>query len=185
MKKQGKGFITGFLTAILVLGLSVPALAAYQKQATLNYDNIKISIDGKAVSPTDANGNAVEPFILEGTTYLPVRAVGNALGLEVGWEQETKTATLKNKRLAAAFTLSAGEYIVGVDAPSGKYSAVAAFGGGHFFVHNSTKTNLKVNEVFGVHGAPTYLSKIDIIILADGDKIGITHDLGVTFTPLT
>lgn len=43
------------------------------KTATLNYSNIKISIDGKEIIPTDVNGNYVAPFAMDGTTYLPVR----------------------------------------------------------------------------------------------------------------
>ena len=33
----------------------------------------------------------MEPFIYNGTTYLPVRAVGEALGKQVGWDGKTKT----------------------------------------------------------------------------------------------
>lgn len=101
MKKQGKGFIAGVLTTLLVVSFCVTAFAAYQKQATLNYDNIKISLNGKEVVSTDANGNKVEPFIIDGTTYLPVRAVANALGLEVGWEQATKTVTLEKSEMTS------------------------------------------------------------------------------------
>lgn len=96
MKKQWRGFVSGFATAALVLCLAIPAFAAYQKQATLNYNDIKVTLDGKQVTPKDANGNTVEPFVIDGTTYLPVRAVANALGLEVGWNGETKTVTLSS-----------------------------------------------------------------------------------------
>ena len=47
------------------------------------YDNIKIFMDGEEVTPKDGNGQSVEPFIYNGTTYLPVRAVSNAIGKEV------------------------------------------------------------------------------------------------------
>ena len=97
MKKQWKGFVTGVVATILILGFVLPAFAAYQKQATLNYNDIKVTLDGKQFTPTDANGNAVEPFVIDGTTFLPVRAVANALGLEVGWNGETKTVTLNNQ----------------------------------------------------------------------------------------
>jgi len=43
-------------------------------------------IDGAEYVPTDANGNVVEPFIYNGTTYLPVRAVANAFGKDVKWD---------------------------------------------------------------------------------------------------
>ncbi|MBQ9976669.1 MAG: hypothetical protein IJP16_09160 [Clostridia bacterium] len=52
-------------------------------KATLDYNDIKICIDGNYITPKDAGGNVVEPFIINGTTYLPVRAVASALGKEV------------------------------------------------------------------------------------------------------
>ena len=66
------------------------------RTAELFYNNIKVMINGKEVTPTDANGNAVEPFIIDGTTYLPVRGVASALGMNVGWDSATSTVTLDN-----------------------------------------------------------------------------------------
>lgn len=34
-------------------------------------------------------------YLIDGRTYVPLRAVGEALGLQVSWEQSTKTASLK------------------------------------------------------------------------------------------
>lgn len=34
-------------------------------------------------------------YIIDGRTYVPLRAIGDALGLQVGWDQSTKTASLK------------------------------------------------------------------------------------------
>ena len=93
MKKRGS-FIAGMLTMALLFGLVGPAYAAYQKQATLNYPGIKITLDGEEVIPKDAAGGIVEPFTIDGTTYLPVRAIGNALGLGVDWDGTTNTVIL-------------------------------------------------------------------------------------------
>ena len=81
------------LTLALSLGVTVSA-ANSTKNVTLYYREIKIVIDGRTINPTDATGKAVEPFIYDGTTYLPVRAMGNALGLEVAWEDATSTVSL-------------------------------------------------------------------------------------------
>jgi hypothetical protein len=43
------------------------------------------------VTPTDANGSVVHPFIYNGTTYLPVRAVGDAFGKPVHWDGGTNS----------------------------------------------------------------------------------------------
>lgn len=61
-----------------------------------DYSDIKVTLDGALLSLTDANGTVVEPFAVDGTTYLPVRAVSNALGLEVGWDSETSTVVLSS-----------------------------------------------------------------------------------------
>ena len=49
-------------------------------------DGVRVVVDGKELHPTDANGNRVEPFIYNGTTYLPVRAIANAMGKAVYWD---------------------------------------------------------------------------------------------------
>ncbi|WP_343121170.1 copper amine oxidase N-terminal domain-containing protein [Intestinimonas butyriciproducens] len=95
MRRQWKGFVSGIVVTLLCVGLVGSAFAAYQKQATLDYTGIKITLNGAAVTPKDANGNAVEPFAIEGTTYLPVRAVANALGLGVTWDGATSTIRLE------------------------------------------------------------------------------------------
>lgn len=80
---------------ILIVTTSTVFATVGSRTAELFYNNIKIMLNGKEVVPTDANGNSVEPFVIEGTTYLPVRAVANALGMNVGWNDETKTVSLE------------------------------------------------------------------------------------------
>lgn len=82
------------LVAVLCCSLALVTVA-YATNATKSiqaaYMNIKLVIDGVPVTPKDSNGTTVEPFIYNGTTYLPVRAVGEALGKQVGWDGKTKT----------------------------------------------------------------------------------------------
>lgn len=93
MKKRSS-FAAGMLTMALLFGLVGTAYAAYQKQATLNYQDIKITLNGELVTPKDGAGNVVEPFTIDGTTYLPVRAIANAMGLEVNWNGATNTVEI-------------------------------------------------------------------------------------------
>jgi hypothetical protein len=94
-----RNFIRGFLTCAIVFSLITGAAAASRTiQATLLYRDIKIEIDGGEIMPRDAAGNIVEPFIIDGTTYLPVRAVAEALGMEVGWDDATSTVRLISKQ---------------------------------------------------------------------------------------
>lgn len=94
MKKQGRGFITGFITAMLIVCLASPAFAATIRMLEASFSDIKITIDGTEFVPKDFSGNKLEPFIVEGVTYLPVRAVAEALGLDVDWDQANQTVKL-------------------------------------------------------------------------------------------
>ncbi len=84
-----KDVCLGATVAALVMGA---APAAYAKVANMDipvmFSNIKIVVDGKELK-TDK-----EPFIYEGTTYLPVRAVGEAVGKNVTWDAASKTVIL-------------------------------------------------------------------------------------------
>ena len=79
--------------ALLLASLMIGIVGASQKtaDATLIFRDIRLVVDGNAVEPTNAVGAPVEPFIIDGTTYLPVRAVANALGKEVSWDDATST----------------------------------------------------------------------------------------------
>ena len=72
--------------------------AAYEERVNINYRRIKIVLDGKEIIPCDGAGKTVEPFIMSssGTTYLPLRAVSQALGLNVQWDGVANTVTLKS-----------------------------------------------------------------------------------------
>lgn len=52
---------------------------------------IKIVINGTLIEPKDVNGKVVNPFLIDGTTYVPVRAITEALGKEIAWDGETRT----------------------------------------------------------------------------------------------
>ena len=90
MKKRLQGLIAGVLIgATLTRGM----VFAKNIQETIDavYMNVKLVIDGEEIVPKDVNGNVVEPFIYNGTTYLPVRAIGEAFNKDVHWDGETAT----------------------------------------------------------------------------------------------
>lgn len=70
------------------------AATTVYKTIKVEYAGVKLLVNGETVTPRDPNGNVVDPFIYNGTTYLPVRAVSNALGAEVGWDGNTKTVII-------------------------------------------------------------------------------------------
>lgn len=88
-----KWFIAGAIVAAIILtGTALGATAV--KNLEVTYRDIKLVIDGNLVTPKDALGNVVEPFIYNGTTYLPVRAVAEAVGKSVDWDGNTSTVYL-------------------------------------------------------------------------------------------
>lgn len=87
MKKGLKGFVAGAVVGALTTG-TVGALAGYSNYIEAYYNNIKIVVDGTEIHPNS------EPFISNGTTYLPVRDVANAFGQSVYWDGPNYTVYL-------------------------------------------------------------------------------------------
>ena len=58
-----------------------------------------IVVDGVERKFYDANQAPVYPLLHNGTTYLPVRAIGELMGKQVGWNQTTRTVTLSSDSL--------------------------------------------------------------------------------------
>ena len=75
----------------LCLSSVIPAGAAEWRTQKLDalYRDIKIFLFGEEITPKDVNGKVVEPFIVDGTTYVPLRAISEAFGLDVRWDSDT------------------------------------------------------------------------------------------------
>lgn len=87
MKKRLQGFVCGVLCTLLLAGIGVFAANGWLN-INVWYDDIKVKFNDVSLQLTD------EPFICEGRTYLPVRAVSEALGLDVAWNQDEQTVLL-------------------------------------------------------------------------------------------
>ncbi len=96
MKKRVQGLVAGFLIGIMTVG-GIAGAKEMSESVEVFYNNIKIFIDGAEIVPKDTVGNTVEPFIYNGTTYLPVRAVANAFNKDVEWDGETSSVYIGKK----------------------------------------------------------------------------------------
>jgi len=93
-KERLKGIIIGVIITLIL----VPTCSAFAtpllKQISVRMGGIKIVVDGETIIPKDADGNVVEPIIYNGTTYLPLRALTQAItkGTKpVDWDQANWT----------------------------------------------------------------------------------------------
>ena len=99
-----------YIAIVLMMVLTSLSYASVgMKEETLHYMGIQISIDGKTIIPTDVNQNVVNPFIIDGTTFLPVRAFSEAFGKEVKWVGETSSIYITDASGESAQKTYSGE----------------------------------------------------------------------------
>ncbi len=95
MKRKTTYFLAGVLLVLLLLTMSVTALAS-DGSFTITIHPIRIMVNGEVFQPKDVNGDDVMVFTVNGTTYAPLRALAEAYGLEVGYDVATNTATVNS-----------------------------------------------------------------------------------------
>ncbi|WP_282937590.1 stalk domain-containing protein [Paenibacillus sp. RC67] len=98
------------ITILVISAVSMSAVGgAYaganiaEVKAYLN-KGIKVIIDDEHVSFADPDGNPVYPVIYDGNSYLPSRALTNALGGEIDWNDDTNAITIKTAVYGAKST---------------------------------------------------------------------------------
>lgn len=69
-------------------------------------DDFTVVVDGSTRSFADANGKTVYPLLYSGSTYLPVRAIGELMGKTVSWDAATSTVTLSGSTVTDADSFS-------------------------------------------------------------------------------
>ncbi|MPM61416.1 hypothetical protein SDC9_108274 [bioreactor metagenome] len=96
MKLYQKRFTALIICVFLFIPMILTAGATDYKSINVAYDNYKIFINNNLIKPTDANGNEVSPFNYNGTIYLPLRAVSEALNRNVFWVEQQKLVVIKD-----------------------------------------------------------------------------------------
>ena len=96
MKKETlKGILCGTLVGALLAGGIAAAVPSFRtEKIEVTYSGIKVYKDNILCELKDVNGNVIEPFIYNGTTYMPVRGTANLAGMQVTWEGETQSVRL-------------------------------------------------------------------------------------------
>ncbi|WP_458407311.1 stalk domain-containing protein [Anaerotignum sp.] len=98
MKKK---WIAMGTTLVMTAAMAIPAMAAIDYETARLRPDYTIVIDGKEKNFKRANGSAAFALVYEDSTYLPLRAIGEAIGKNVNWNEDTKTITLEGERTVA------------------------------------------------------------------------------------
>ena len=91
------------------LAVGTAAATAYQTITASLRPDITVELNGTPQTMKDVNGNEVYAISYNGTTYLPIRAIGEAMGLTVNWDSATQTVDL----VGSAAGSTTGVYISG------------------------------------------------------------------------
>lgn len=93
LKFKGKNIIRKVITTLIVvmlMGSSIAFGVGYNRQITAWFYNIQVKLNGGPLNFSK------EPFIYNGSVYIALRDVSENLGLEVTWDDTTKTVYLAN-----------------------------------------------------------------------------------------
>lgn len=95
MKQRLQGMVVGVLATVLLLG-TANVLATSTRTISV-VDGINVAVNGRQLQ--FVYGSA--PFISDGTTFMPVRAIADALEVDAEWDGETSTVHLRHRASTA------------------------------------------------------------------------------------
>lgn len=90
MKKELRGFIIGVVVTVMLMGTFTFA-AEVRKTIEVRLNSVNLTVNNKKVQ--------ADNILYNGTTYVPLRAIAEMLGKDVGWDQKTNTASINDKKV--------------------------------------------------------------------------------------
>jgi len=103
--QKAKWFIFGVLATLVVSGT---ALAASPVIRELTF-GVNVTLDGELITFDDD----MQPFIMDNRTFLPVRAIAEIMGLDVGFDGATNTVALKSMSYETSYSMQLDALIRG------------------------------------------------------------------------
>lgn len=166
MKKFIKATAAVLAVSALTAAGAYAAANTKEIKAYLNYD-LKIKYDMQEQNLFDAEGNRVYPISYNGTTYLPVRAIGNLFDVNVDWDGDTYSVLLGKT----------GDEMNFIDSFKPAYSENKSI----FLHHQSTADDYKSIEI----GNDTYTGYISMYLSNyTTPKVIASYDLGGKYETL-
>lgn len=98
-----KKLVCTMALAALLCGAAGAANGSYSVTAELSPD-ITVKIDGVERVFYNVQGQEVHPISYAGTTYVPIRSIGELMDKNVNWDGTTNTATIAGARVTADAT---------------------------------------------------------------------------------
>lgn len=97
MKKRYIALAMGLVTAVSITAAVFAADKIKDIKAQLRPD-FTVKIDGVEKVFRNVDGDVVYPLLHDGTTYLPIRAIGEIMGKKVYWYEDDKRIELKEEK---------------------------------------------------------------------------------------
>lgn len=116
-RKRMSAALAATVFAATTMAFSMSAFGATTVQAQLA-PNFTIVVDGIERTFYHVSGEEAHPVVYNGTTYLPLRAIGELMGKNVNWDQDTLTVTLSGTRTTSS--------VKGVEDTSAKVQNISA-----------------------------------------------------------
>jgi hypothetical protein len=88
MKQRMQGMVMGVLVTALLLG-TVTVFAATPRTIEATFGNFRTYIFGQEFVSRNAQGEILQPFMYNGSLYLPAEAVLHAMGNNASWDVAT------------------------------------------------------------------------------------------------
>ena len=103
-RRLGKIAVPALCAVFLASPLAALRASAVANVTAVILPDMSIVIDGQKQSFFNVNARQVHPLYYAGSTYLPVRAIGELMGKNVDWNQSSKTVTLAGSRTSPPVT---------------------------------------------------------------------------------
>ena len=105
-KRLGRLAASALCAAVLASPLTTFRAMAITSATAVMRPDMTILIDGEKQSFYDESAKQVHPLLYKGSTYLPVRAIGELMGKTVTWDAAANTVTLSGGTVTDADSFS-------------------------------------------------------------------------------